>query len=76
MNTAPTVETDPRATDPEENPSSLTVSISEASALLGVSVATIRRLIHRRMLKVLPGLRHKRVVRKSLYDFASGEHEE
>lgn len=76
MNTAPTVETDPRATDREGNPSSLTVSISEASALLGVSVATIRRLIQRRMLKVLPGLRHKRVVRKSLYEFASGEHEE
>lgn len=75
MNTASIVEIGLRESDHQEKPSSLTVSISDASALLGVSVATVRRLIQRRLLKVLPGLRHKRIVLKSLYDFASGEHD-
>lgn len=55
---------------------SLTVNIEEAATLLGVSVATVRRLVQRRLLKVLPGLRHKRIVRKSLNEFANGEFDE
>lgn len=51
----------------------LTVSIEEAAAMLGVSVATVRRLVQRRLLRILPGLRHKRVVCASLQEFARGE---
>jgi len=51
----------------------LTVSIDEAAALLGLSAATIRRLVYRRKLKVLPFIRHQRVIRSSIHDFLSKE---
>ena len=51
---------------------SLTYSVAEAGAVLGVSPATIYRLIFRRMLKPVPGLRHKRISKKQVHALAHG----
>ena len=50
----------------------LTVSVSEAAGILGVSEPTIYRLIARRLLRILPGLRHKRITRRSLDAYCAG----
>lgn len=39
----------------------LTYSVEESAAALGVSKPTIYRLLARRMLRPVPGLRHKRI---------------
>lgn len=52
--------------------SPLTVSVGEAAKLLGVSEPTIYRLVSRRLLRILPGLRHKRITRKSLDAYCAG----
>lgn len=44
----------------------LTYSVAEAAQVLGVSWATIYRLIARRILKPLPGLRHKRLPKRQI----------
>src|ERR1700693_6014585 len=51
----------------------LTYSVNEAAAVLGVSPATIYRLIYRRLLKPVPGLRHKRISKKQIYALAQGD---
>jgi len=38
----------------------LTFSVTETARVLGVSLPTVYRLIARRLLRPLPGLRHKR----------------
>jgi excisionase family DNA binding protein len=50
-----------------------TVDVHQASRWLGVSVATIRRLIIQRRLRILPGIRHKRITKKSIEDFLAGK---
>ena len=44
----------------------LTYSVSETAHVLGVSLPTVYRLIARRLLKPLPGLRHKRVSKRQV----------
>jgi excisionase family DNA binding protein len=46
---------------------------SEAAAALGVTEATIYRLIARRQLRAVPGIRHKRILVSELERFAGGE---
>jgi excisionase family DNA binding protein len=48
-------------------PQKLTYSAAEAAALLGVSRPTIYRLIARRVLIPIPGLRHKRIPKKQVH---------
>lgn len=50
----------------------LTYTVAEAAAALGVSQATIYRLIQRRLLKPISGLRHKRISKKQIHSFAQG----
>jgi excisionase family DNA binding protein len=50
----------------------LTYSVAEAAAALGVSPATIYRLLYRRVLKPVPGIRHKRISRKQIHALAQG----
>lgn len=56
----------------QESTVALTVTVNEAATLLGVSEPTVYRLVSRRMLKILPGLRHKRITRRSLDAYSSG----
>jgi excisionase family DNA binding protein len=58
----------------EEKPTlvPLTLSVSQAAAIIGVSEPTIYRLIARRLLKILPGLRHKRITRRSIDAYCAG----
>jgi|GEM_PF-5539861 len=44
----------------------LTYSVTETAQVLGVSLPTVYRLIARRLLKPLPGLRHKRVSKRQV----------
>lgn len=50
----------------------VTISVGEAATILGLSEPTIYRLIERRLLKNLPGLRHKRITRRSLNAYCAG----
>jgi len=52
---------------------SLTYSVAEAAAVLGVSEVTIYRLIYRRLLKPVAGLRHKRISKKQIHALAQGD---
>ena len=54
------------------NHSALTYSVAETAALLGVSRVTIYRMIKRRILSPLPGLRHKKIARRKVHDLANG----
>lgn len=56
----------------QHHEASLTVSVTEAAQMLGVSEPTIYRLVARRFLKILPGLRHKRITRRSLDAYCAG----
>jgi excisionase family DNA binding protein len=47
----------------------LTYSVGEAAFVLGVSLATVYRLIARRLLRPLPGLRHKRLPRRQVHAY-------
>ena len=51
----------------------LTYSVEESAAALGVSKPTIYRLIARRMLRPVPGLRHKRIPCQQIRTLAAGE---
>jgi excisionase family DNA binding protein len=62
--------TSPHAPIPAE---SLTYSVGEAAHVLGVSPATIYRLIHRRQLKPVAGIRHKRISKKQIHAMAQGD---
>ena len=50
----------------------VTLSVKEAATLLGVSEPTIYRLIARRLVKILPGIRHKRITRRSFDAYCAG----
>ena len=58
--------TGPDSTEP------LTYSVAEAADALGISQSTIYRLIGRRLLKPVPGVRHKRISRSQIHTFAQG----
>jgi len=47
----------------------LTYSVAEAAFVLGVSLATVYRLIARRLLRPLPGMRHKRLPRRQVHAY-------
>jgi len=47
----------------------LTYSVAEAALILDVSLATIYRLIARRLLRPLPGLRHKRLPKRQVHAY-------
>jgi len=51
-------------------PETLTLSAAEAAAILGVSRATIYRMIARRVFVPMPGLRHKRLPKKQVLGLA------
>jgi len=51
---------------------SLTYSVAETATILGVSPATIYRLLDRRLLKAVPGMRHKRISKKQVEALAEG----
>ncbi len=60
---------------PEEPPKaeSLTFSVGEAAAALGVSPATIYRLLSRRLLRPVSGLRHKRISKAQIHALVRGD---
>jgi excisionase family DNA binding protein len=47
----------------------LTYSVTETARVLGVSLPTVYRLIARRLLKPLPGLRHKRLAKRQVHAY-------
>jgi excisionase family DNA binding protein len=51
----------------------LTYSVEESAAALGLSRPTIYRLISRRVLRPLPGLRHKRIPCEQVRRYGSGQ---
>ena len=51
----------------------LTYSVAEAAALLGVSRPTIYRLIGRRVLIPIPGMRHKRLPKRQVRRLGDAE---
>jgi excisionase family DNA binding protein len=54
------------AAAPAAIPEKLTYSVAEAAVLLGVSRPTIYRLIGRRVLIPIPGMRHKRLPKRQV----------
>ena len=51
----------------------LTYSVEESATALGVSKPTIYRLLVRRILRPVPGLRHKRIPCQQVRRLAAGE---
>jgi excisionase family DNA binding protein len=51
----------------------LTYSVEESALALGVSKTTIYRLVARRILRPVPGLRHKRIPCQQVRRLAGGE---
>jgi excisionase family DNA binding protein len=51
----------------------LTYSVEESATALGVSKPTIYRLLARRILRPVPGLRHKRIPCQQIRRLGSGE---
>lgn len=49
----------------------LTYSVTETAHVLGVSLPTVYRLIARRLLKPLPGLRHKRLPKRQVHAYVN-----
>ena len=47
----------------------LTYSVTETALVLGVSLPTVYRLITRRLLRPLPGLRHKRLSKRQVHAY-------
>lgn len=68
--------TNPQAalTTPPASPAlpRMAFSVKEAAQVLAVSKVTVRRLIARRMLTCVPGLRHKIIPKSSIERFLSG----
>jgi len=54
------------AATPAAAPEKLTYSAADAAVLLGVSRPTIYRLLARRVLIPIPGLRHQRIPKKQV----------
>ena len=61
------------AVAPAAAPEKLTYSVAEAAALLGVSRPTIYRLIGRRVLIPIPGMRHKRLPKRQVRRLGEAE---
>lgn len=51
---------------------SLTYSVDETAVKIGVSKASVYRLLARRLLRPVGGLRHKRIARKQVHAFIEG----
>ena len=51
----------------------LTYSVSETARALGVSPTSVYRLVQRRLLRPIVGLRHKRFARRQIHEFVRGE---
>lgn len=49
----------------------LAFSLAEVGGMLGVSEVTIRRLVDRRLLKRVPGVRHLRITASSLHAYVT-----
>lgn len=64
--TVPFEHPDDIAAAPTAVPEKLTYSVAETAALLGVSRPTIYRLIARRVLIPIPGMRHKRLPKRQV----------
>lgn len=47
----------------------LTYTVTETARVLGVSMPTVYRLIARRLLRPLPGLRHKRLAKRQVHAY-------
>jgi excisionase family DNA binding protein len=58
-----------QATDSETKQTCLAHSIETVADMLDVSTKTVRRLIDAGRLKILPGIRHKRITASSLEQF-------
>ena len=66
----------PPSPAPETAPAAverLTYSVEESATALGVSKPTIYRLLARRILRPVPGLRHKRIPCQQVRRLAAGE---
>lgn len=63
----------PLPSDDPEAAEALTYSVQEAAAVLGISPTTIYRLVYRRLLKPVPGLRHKRISKAQIHTLAQGK---
>ena len=51
----------------------ITYSVTEAATVLGVSTTSIYRLVARRLLRPVPGLRRKRLLKAQVHRFAQGD---
>lgn len=50
----------------------LTYTVADAAVILGINRATVYRLLYRRILTPLPGLRHKRIPRRQIEAYLRG----
>jgi excisionase family DNA binding protein len=50
----------------------LTYSVKEAATALGVSQTSVYRLLYRRLLKPVTGIRRKRISKKQVHQYAQG----
>ena len=62
----------PESVRPAVVPETLTYSVTETAAVLGVSLPTVYRLVTRGVLRPLPGLRHKRLPKRQVHAFVDG----
>ena len=53
-------------------PECQTLDISEAATALGVCKETVRRLVRRKVLRKLPGLRHILIPRAEIHRYMNG----
>ena len=63
----------PTKTKNEESIARSTYTVEQAAEILQVNPATIYRLIARRHLRAVPGIRVKRILHSELARFAGGE---
>jgi len=56
---------------PDRAPAALVYTLPEAAAVLKVCPESVRRLVARRKLRVLPGLRHLRIPASSINSYLS-----
>jgi excisionase family DNA binding protein len=66
-------QTMPDKTEHEQSLARITYTVEQAAQLLQVNPATIYRLIARRHLRVVPGIRVKRILHSELERFAGGD---
>jgi len=61
-----------KASVPAVIPEPLTYSVEETALVLGISPPTVYRLVARRVLRPLPGLRHKRISKRQVHAYVNG----